>query len=66
MEIYQHQQKEGYDFDGWYNGATKNRRNSKEVDITENTELTAKWVGSTYTITFNPGEEATVDQKQNK
>ena len=53
--------KEGYDFDGWYNGATKIEETAK-VDITDNTELTAKWVGAKYTITFNPGEDATVDK----
>ncbi len=32
---------------------------SDKVDITENTELTAKWIGATYTITFDAGEGTT-------
>ena len=33
---------------------------SDKVDITENTELTAKWIGATYTITFDAGEGTTL------
>ena len=52
--------REGYIFDGWYNGTTQITESDK-VDITENTELTAKWIGATYTITFDAGEGATLD-----
>ena len=52
--------RDGYTFDGWYNGTTKITESDK-VDITENTELTAKWLGATYTITFDAGEGATLD-----
>ncbi len=31
------------------------------VKITENTELVAKWIGATYTITFDAGEGTTLD-----
>ena len=36
--------RDGYVFDGWYKGNTKITENDA-VDITENTELTAKWIG---------------------
>jgi len=52
--------RDGYTFDGWYNGTTKITESDK-VDITENTELTAKWLGATYTITFDAGEGTTLD-----
>lgn len=41
--------KEGYIFDGWYNGDTKW---SSEDIITGNLELTAKWIPIKHTITF--------------
>ena len=45
--------KAGYTFDGWYNGSTKVTE-SDIVNITSNTTLTARWLGSEYTVTFDP------------
>ena len=53
--------REGYDFDGWYDSNSKKVTSTDIVNITENTELTAIWLGATYTVTFEAGEEATLD-----
>ena len=45
--------KAGYTFDGWYNGSTKVTE-SDTVNITSNTTLTARWLGSEYTVIFDP------------
>ena len=45
--------KAGYTFDGWYNGSTKVTE-SDIVNITSNTTLTARWLGSEYIVTFDP------------
>lgn len=44
--------KAGYTFDGWYNGSTKVTE-SDIVNITSNTTLTARWLGSEYIVTFD-------------
>ena len=41
--------RDGYTFDGWYNGETKVEAGSS---ITEGLTLTAKWKANTYTITY--------------
>ena len=42
--------KEGYSFEGWFNGSTKFNFSSS---ITEDITLTAKWKQSKYTVTYN-------------
>jgi uncharacterized repeat protein (TIGR02543 family) len=46
--------KSGYDFDGWYNGATK--WNFSTMTVTSNLTLKAKWTAiapTTYTVSFD-------------
>ena len=45
--------KQGYTFNGWYNGGNK-VQSTDIVDITGNTTLTAQWLGAEYTVYFNP------------
>ena len=45
--------RDGYDFDGWYLGDTKQTINST---YTENVTLKAKWSSQNRTVTFNAGE----------
>ena len=45
--------KQGYTFNGWYNGGNK-VQSTDTVDITGNTTLTAQWLGAEYTVYFNP------------
>ncbi len=46
--------KDGFIFDGWYNGKVLF---DSDTEITEDLELTAKWVKSIYTITINDGKK---------
>ena len=43
--------REGYTFNGWYNGDTKFE--DGVWNITDNVTLTARWTANTYTITFD-------------
>ena len=58
--------KAGYKFDGWYTQKT----GGTKVDIpympTSDTTLYAHWTAEEYTITFNPGDGATVDTQTKK
>ena len=47
--------KSGYSFEGWYNGETQITEDTL-VEITEDTELTAKWGGKQFTVTFDYGD----------
>lgn len=46
--------REGYDFNGWkdFNGNTI--KETDKVNITENATLIASWLGTEYTVTFDP------------
>jgi len=50
----------GYDFNGWYDGEGNQVTEDDIVNITEDTTLTAEWLGAEYTVTFDPNE-GTVD-----
>ncbi len=57
--------REGYVFDGWEDEAGNKVDSNQIVKITENTTLTAKWLGAEYTVTFNPdGGEVTPTSKK--
>ncbi len=43
----------GYTFDGWYNGATKVGNAGASYEPTANVELTAQWTGNTYDVTLD-------------
>ena len=45
--------KEGHTFDGWYNKAGNTLWNFAVNEVTQNTELYAKWRINTYTVTYN-------------
>ena len=45
--------KEGHTFDGWYNKAGNSPWNFAVNEVTQNTELYAKWRINTYTVTYN-------------
>ena len=51
----------GYTFDGWYTEATSGTKVNNQYEPTGNTQLFAHWIAEKYTITFNPGNNATVD-----
>jgi len=48
--------REGYTFDGWFNGETKL---TAETVISGDSTYTAKWTAITYTIAFSGGSEST-------
>lgn len=49
IELPTPQDREGYTFDGWYNG---NKKWTKEDKITSNLKLKPKWIAKLYNITF--------------
>lgn len=55
--------KDGYSFEGWYNGSTKFKFTT---EITEDITLTAKWKELTYTVTFNANGGSSVASQQIK
>ena len=60
-------EKEGYTFDGWYTEKTDGTKiNTKYVVPTEDVTLYAHWTANEYTVTFNPGSEATLDTTTKK
>lgn len=46
--------REGYDFQGWYNGTTKYGGGTWKTD--SNLTLKAVWKGKQFTVTLNPGD----------
>ena len=54
--------KTGYTFKGWYNTNEQKIENTTIVNLVEDEILIAKWEPNTYTITFDPGENAVVDE----
>ena len=60
-------EKEGYTFEGWYTEKTDGTKiNTKYVLPTEDVTLYAHWTANEYTVTFNPGSEATLDTTTKK
>ena len=53
--------REGYNFEGWYDTNENKIEATDIVDILENLTLNAKWSGIKYTITFDSGEDATLE-----
>ncbi len=51
----------GYTFEGWYTEAENGVKVNNEYEPTGDIELFAHWTAEKYTITFNPGNNATVD-----
>ena len=54
--------KQGYTFKGWYNSNEEKIESTSTVNLTSDETLKAKWEANKYTITFNPGEGATIDE----
>ena len=52
--------REGYDFQGWYNGTTKYSGGTWKTD--SNLTLKAVWKGKQFTVTLNPGD-GTISKK---
>ena len=44
--------KEGFTFDGWYEGSTFSKKFDFNTPITDNMTLYAKWIENKYTLTF--------------
>ncbi|MCI8641849.1 MAG: InlB B-repeat-containing protein, partial [Clostridia bacterium] len=51
----------GYKFEGWYTEAENGVKVNNEYEPTGDIELFAHWTAEKYTVTFNPGNNATVD-----
>ena len=58
--------KAGYKFDGWYTQKTGGTKVDTPYMPTSDTTLYAHWTAEEYTITFNPGDGATVDTQTKK
>ena len=58
--------KAGYKFDGWYTQKTGGTKVDTPYMPTSDTTLYAHWTEEEYTITFNPGDGATVDTQTKK
>ncbi len=57
-------ERDGYEFDGWYDEDGNKIDPNDKVDITENKKLTAGWLGDEYTVTFDyEGGTGTVQSK---
>ena len=52
--------KEGHTFDGWYNKAGDSPWNFAVNEVTQNTELYAKWLINTYPVTFGTPANGTL------
>ncbi|WP_245540715.1 InlB B-repeat-containing protein, partial [Treponema maltophilum] len=52
--------KEGHTFDGWYNKAGNSPWNFAVNEVTQNTELYAKWRINTYSVTFGTPANGTL------
>ena len=59
--------KDGYEFDGWYKEDGTKVTEDDIVDITEETKLTAGWLGAEYTVNFDAdGGNTSVTSKKVK
>ena len=58
--------KAGYKFDGWYTQKTGGTKVDTPYMPTSDITLYAHWTAEEYTITFNPGDGATVDTQTKK
>lgn len=52
----------GYTFKGWINSNGDKITSTTTVDLSADETLTADWEENTYTITFNPGPNGTVNE----
>lgn len=52
--------RKGYTFKGWFDSSDKEYKNNTTVDITEDTNLYAKWQPNQYTVTFEVEDDATL------